>query len=522
MSKYINISAIEKKTSNAIETLLISMLLVITCQLSAQNSINIDTKTSLGKTSPYIFGQFIEYMGRDIEGGIYDPKSALSNADGIRLDVLEKAKELAPTMIRFPGGTFVKTFHWMDGVGARDQRRPSKNLIWGGINTFQFGTCEFIEYCRAIGCEPVLVVNIATGTPDEAANWVEYCNGTEDTYFANLRRSHGYPEPFNVKYWALGNEEAAEPDAGRHQDPQKYVTDMWHFIKLMKLTDPSIELIADGERGLPEWNKTVIKGMDGAINYISFHAYVGTDSGHPYSIFHKINNVEKDLNEFHQLMKANSSDVVTNWKKWYRFPARTQPLKMAIDEWGIWEYQDPPYGTTNTYEWRHALATAYFLNAFLRCADFVGMANWAQMVNILAPIMTNEQTSIRQTVFYPIKEYRAHALGEVVKAEATSPSIDGDLQALNVVCSIDRTSGRLSLFVVNLSPKTVKASFNIDGKESALVEDVITLTGERIDAKNVLSVPDKDVVSVRTEKLTKRLRDFSFSAESVQILSIRL
>lgn len=499
----------------------ITLLLSLACQLSAQNSIRIDTQTSLGKVSPGIFGQFIEYMGRDIEGGIYDPQSSLSDANGIRQDVLAKAKELAPTMIRFPGGTFVKTFHWMDGVGPRSERRPSKNLIWGGINTFQFGTCEFIEYCRAIGCEPVLVVNIATGTPDEAANWVEYCNGTENTYYANLRRSHGYPEPFNVKYWALGNEEAAEPDAGRHQAPQKYVTDTWHFIKLMKLTDPTIELIANGERGLPKWNKTVIKGLDGAVSYISFHAYVGTDGGRPYSIFHKIDQVERELGEFHQLMKENSQDNVTNWKKWYRFPVRQQPLRVALDEWGIWENQDPPYGTTNTYEWRHALATAYFMNTILRCADFVGMANWAQMVNILAPIMTNEQTSIRQTVFYPLREYRARTLGEMVKTEATSATVDGDLQALNAVCSIDRTGGELSLFVVNLSPKAVKAQFIIDGSDMVLVQEVTTLTAESLNAKNVLSSPDKDVVSMKTEKPGKRFRDFTFAAESIQILHIK-
>ena len=503
-------------------TNILILLLALACQLSAQNSIKIDTKKSLGEASPYLFGQFIEYMGRDIEGGIYDAGSPLSDANGIRQDVLEKAKELAPTMIRFPGGTFVKTFHWMDGVGPKDQRRPSKNLIWGGINTFQFGTCEFIEYCRAIGCEPVLVVNIATGTPDEAANWVEYCNGTENTYYANLRRSHGYPEPFNVKYWALGNEEAAEPDAGRHQDPKKYVTDMWHFIKLMKLTDPSIELIADGERGLPEWNKTVMKGLDGAVNYISFHGYVGTDGDKPYSIFHKIDAVERELGEFHQLMKEYSEDSVTTWKKWYRFPVRKKPLKIAVDEWGIWEYQEPPYGTTNTYEWRHALATAYFMNSLLRCADFVGMANWAQLVNILAPIMTNEKTSVRQTVFYPLKEYRANTLNEMVTAEAASPAVDGDLKALNAVCSIDRKTGELSLFVVNLSPKAVKASLDIDGRSGALVKEVITLTGERLDAKNVLSNPDKNVVSVKTEKPGKRLQNFNFAAESVQILRIKL
>lgn len=497
-----------------------TVLLLLAMQLSAQNSINIDTKTSLGKVSPLIFGQFIEYMGRDIEGGIYDPQSSLSDANGIRQDVLEKAKELAPTMIRFPGGTFVKTFHWMDGVGPKDQRRPSKNLIWGGINTFQFGTCEFVEYCRAIGCEPVLVVNIATGTPDEAAAWVEYCNGTENTYYANLRRSHGYPEPFNVKYWALGNEEAAEPDAGRHQDPKKYVTDVWHFIKLMKLTDPTIELIADGERGLPGWNRTVIEGLDGAVNYISFHAYIGTDSGRPYSIFHKINAVEHELAEFHQLMRSCSQDSVTTWKKWYRFPPRRQPLKMAVDEWGIWEYQDPPYGTTNTYEWRHALATACFLNTLLRCSDFVAMANWAQMVNILAPIMANEQTSIRQTVFYPLREYRFHALGEIVKTETTSPAVDGSLQALNAVCTMRDQGGELTIFVVNVSSQTVKASLSIDGQGSAFVKEVTTLTGDRLDAKNMLAKPEKDIVSMKTDKPGKRLRTVTFPPESIQILSI--
>ena len=506
-------------------TLILACSATLPCSAAAAQTqtatIAVNTTESLGALSPYIFGQFIEYMGRDIEGGIYDAASTLSDANGIRLDVLEKAKELAPTMIRFPGGTFVKTFHWMDGVGPREQRRPSKNLIWGGINTFQFGTCEFIEYCRAIGCEPVLVVNIATGTPDEAANWVEYCNGTENTYYANLRRSHGYPEPFNVKYWALGNEEAAEPDAGRHQDPQKYVTDMWHFIKLMKLTDPSIELIADGERGIPEWNKTVMKGLDGAVNYISFHAYVGTDGGRPYSIFSKINNVERELHEFDRLMKENSEDSVTNWKKWYRFPARTKPLRVAVDEWGIWEYQDPPYGTTNTYEWRHALATACFMNTFMRCASFVDMANWAQMVNILAPIMTDGQTSIRQTVFHPLREYRHRALGEVVKAEAASPTVEGDLQALNVVCTIDRASCELSLFVVNLSPKAVKTTLSIDGRQDALVKEVTTLTAESLDAKNELSKPQTDVVSLKSETPRKHLRDLTFPAESVQILRIK-
>lgn len=495
------------------------ILFFLATQLMAQqNEIIIDTRTTLGYASPYIYGQFIEYMGQDIEGGIFDPESPLSDKNGIRQDVLEKAKELSPTMIRFPGGTFVKTFHWMDGVGPKDQRRPSKNLIWGGINSFGFGTCEFIDYCRAIGCEPVLVVNLSTGTPDEAANWVEYCNGTENTYYANLRRSHGYEEPFLVKYWALGNEEAAEPDAGRHQDPDKYVEDVWHFIKLMKLTDPTIQLIADGERGIPEWNKTVMKGLDGAVDYISFHGYVSTDNGSPYSIYHKIDQVERELCEFHALMQSCSQDSVTNWKKWYRFPPRNKPLKMAVDEWGIWEYQQPPYGTTVTYEWRHALATAYYLNTLLRCCAFVEMANWAQMVNILAPIRADKQASIRQTVFYPLREYRKNTLSEVVNVRTMSLEADKGLQALNVVATIDRKENRLVLFVVNVSPKTVKARISIDGKSTVNVRQVTTLTGERLDAANTLSQPDKDVVSLKTENIDRRLSDITIAPESIQII----
>lgn len=501
--------------------LITALLLGVACQMSAQQcEIVIDTETSLGHASPYIYGQFIEYMGQDIEGGIFDPESPLSDENGIRRDVLEKAKELAPTMIRFPGGTFVKTFHWMDGVGPKDQRRPSKNLIWGGINSFGFGTCEFIDYCRAIGCEPVLVVNLSTGTPDEAANWVEYCNGTENTYYANLRRSHGYEEPFRVKYWALGNEEAAEPDAGRHQDPHKYVEEVWHFIKLMKLTDPTIQLIADGERGIPEWNKIVMEGLDGAVDYISFHGYVSTDNGRPYSIFHKINQVERELGEFHALMQSCSQDSVTNWKKWYRFPPRNKPLKMAVDEWGIWEYQQPPYGTTVTYEWRHALATACYLNALLRCCAFVEMANWAQMVNILAPIRADSQTSVRQTVFYPLKEYRRNTHSEVVSVQTISPEVDNGLQALNAVATINRETGEIVLFVVNILPKAVRARVSIDGKKAVAIRQMTTLTGERIDAVNTLTQPEKEMVSVRTEKPVRHLDDITIPPEAIQIIHV--
>ncbi|NLZ52721.1 MAG: alpha-N-arabinofuranosidase, partial [Thermoanaerobacteraceae bacterium] len=179
------------------------------------------------EVNPMIYGQFIEFIENCIDGGIYDKGSRFSDEKGIRQDVLEKAKQLNPPILRWPGGTYVNTFHWMDSIGPLEQRKKRKNIIWGGIVDGGFGTAEFIEYCRAIGAEPMLCVNMASGTPEEAANWVEYCNGTEDTYFANLRRSHGYEEPFNVKYWCIGNESYAQPDLGIQHDVDVYIRDAW-------------------------------------------------------------------------------------------------------------------------------------------------------------------------------------------------------------------------------------------------------------------------------------------------------
>ena len=490
---------------------------------SAQKSeITVDAGASLGELSPFIYGQFIEYMGRCIDGGIYEENTSLSDSRGFRTDVLEKVKELNPPMLRFPGGTVVKTFHWEDGVGPKEQRKAKKNLIWGGINTFRFGTCEFIEYCREVKCEPVLVINLSTGSPDEAANWVEYCNGTENTYYANLRRSHGYPEPFNVKYWALGNEEKAEPDAGRHQDPHKYVEDVWHFIKLMKLTDPSIKLIANGEGGSEEWNKIILKGLDGAIDYISYHAYVSTDPNEPYSIFKKIQGTDKGLANFAGLIKENAPEKVQNWKKWYRFPSRETPVKIALDEWGIWEKQDPPYGTTNTYEWRHALATAWFLNVIQRNAAHIAMANWAQMVNILAPIMTNEKASVRQTVFFPLKEYRAHLLHESISAKVQAPTIGNDLPAMDVSATIDRKNNLLTLFVVNIQPQELTSTIDFLNCKADKLMDILTLSATSLDAKNKLDSPQTNVVSTQHTPVNKKVKEITFKGESITICKFYL
>ena len=154
-----------------------------------------------GKVDEKIYGQFIEHILTCINGGIFNPKSKFSDKNGIRNDVVEKAKELAPPILRFPGGTVMCQYHWEDAIGPLEERITRKNLIWGGELDPSFGTAEFVMFCRRIGAEPMICVNMASGTPEEAGNWVEYCNGTGNSYYAQLRRRHGYEEPFHVKYW---------------------------------------------------------------------------------------------------------------------------------------------------------------------------------------------------------------------------------------------------------------------------------------------------------------------------------
>jgi alpha-N-arabinofuranosidase len=216
-------------------------LLVPASSSAADATITIAPGQRLGRIEPAVHGQFIEHLGTCITGGVFEPGSPLADENGFREDVLEKTRELNPRLLRWPGGTYTKIYHWQDGVGPATERKRRPNLIWGGEEDHLFGTNEFIRYCRLIGAEPYISVNMGTGTAEEAANWVEYCNGTGNTYYANLRRQHGFPEPHRVKFWGLGNEEEAEPDCGRLQNPQEYARTAWQFAKLMKLQDPGIK-----------------------------------------------------------------------------------------------------------------------------------------------------------------------------------------------------------------------------------------------------------------------------------------
>jgi alpha-N-arabinofuranosidase len=456
----------------------------------------------LGDISPNIYGQFIEHLGRAIYGGIYDDQQ-----HRFRPDVLEKVQQLRPPLLRYPGGTVTKIYHWKDGVGPN--RPVRKNLIWGGNDNNHVGTDEFMHYAELVGAAPFLTVNMSTGTAEEAADWVEYCNGT-DTYYATKRQENGHAAPYRVKYWGLGNEEAANEDAGRLQNVQDYIKQAWYYAKLMKLQDPSIQLIMAGDQ--EAWNQQVLRELHPICDYISLHLYARSKPGEPASLFASIAEMEVSIQKLAAQIKALTPAKVESFSKWYRFPSRQQPVKIALDEWGIWENGGTgAYGLEMQYTWNHALGVAMFLNIFQRNAAAIGLATWAQTVNVLAPIMTNETTSICQTIYYPLALYR-----RLCGPRSVAVNITG-ADALDVAASTDGQT--LTLAIVNRDRTAIKLKLNpkVAGPWTAH-----ELTAPSPAAMNTLAAPNTNVVSYKQRALPASAATYQMAAYSITILQAKL
>ncbi|MCC6176961.1 MAG: alpha-N-arabinofuranosidase [Chloroflexi bacterium] len=420
-------------------------------------TIKVDLDRQIGQVDRRIFGGFIEHLGRCIYGGIFEEGSRLSDERGFRRDVLDALRPLQMPLLRWPGGNFVSGYHWVDGVGPRDERPRKSELAWLGEESNRFGTDEFIEYCRVLGTEPYLCVNMGTGTIDEAQAWVEYCNGTGNTYWANLRRKNGHPEPYNVKYWGLGNEMYGAWQLGALPAPD-YVRKAREFAKVMKLTDPSIVLISCGKDGWSDWDDAVIAGLAPIVDFHSIHIYTGSPDYYG--------------NVFAPHQAERAIRVCTAQIERTRYLHNvTHPIGIAYDEWNVWYRTRTPElrkaGIEEQYDLSDALAFATYLNIFVRYCREVPIANLAQMVNVIAPVFTNPDGLFLQTIYHPLRLYAEHtqdvSLDAWVDCEtyALSPGQDaasplthrvadlGPFKLLDVSASRDASGQTVTVAVVN-------------------------------------------------------------------------
>lgn len=449
--------------------------------------VKIDTERVIGEIDPKLYGNFIEHLGRCIEGGAFEEGSPLADADGYRRDVLEAARKLHVTQLRWPGGNFSSNYHWQDGIGPRSQRSPRLEMAWGTVESNRFGTHEFLNYVEKLGAEPYICANLGTGTWEEAQQWVEYCNSSEDTAMTRLRKQNGRQQPWKVTYWGLGNEMDGPWQMG-HRNAEDYGKFALEAAKLMKWTDPAIKLIAAGSSNFGPnadwtgWNRTVLEHLKNHADYLSLHMYVGNAANDYYDFL--ANSVELDsrIKTTEGIIDAALSGM-----------PRSRRIYIAWDEWNVW-YRARGGGKERgrrileeRYNLEDALVVATFLNSFVNHAHILKMANMAQLVNVIAPIFTNERGLFLQTIYYPLALFANHTRGKSLELFVDSPHykcrrFDG---VPYVDASAGYEDGTLVLNVVNRHrEQAIDVEFETQDKQFAGPVQVSEVNGPDIKAEN--------------------------------------
>lgn len=479
-----------------------------------KTKIFVDKNMKIGKVNDHLFGSFIEHLGRAVYTGIYEPNHKTADDSGFREDVINLIKELNVPIVRYPGGNFLSGYNWEDGIGPKDKRPTRLDLAWQTLEDNQFGTDEFMQWCHKTGIEPMFAVNMGTGTPKEAGNLVEYTNFPKGTYYSDLRIKNGYEKPYGIKYWCIGNEMDG-PWQICHLNAEDYAKKALETAKIMRWIDPNLKLIACGSSGAemptyPEWDRIVLEKLYDHVDYISMHRYYWEqDSLLDFFASYK------DMDDFIQAIKA-TTDYVKAKKR------SNKVMKISFDEWNVW-YQNKqkpagwvkaPHILEDIYSLKDALVFSGMLNTLINNCDRVEIAALAQLVNVIAPIFTQEGgEAIRQTIFYPFKFASNFGRGYALNAISDSPTFDskfGETKYISESIVVDEQKKQISLYLVNYADKPMDLEIELRsfGKLSILEHQV--MRGD-LDAQNTLEKPDAIIPLAFSEAVIK---DSSLSFEA--------
>jgi alpha-N-arabinofuranosidase len=490
----------------------------------------LDCEYQIGPVDPRLFGGFLEHIGRAVYEGVYDPQSKFADENGFRKDVLSSLEKLQFTAMRYPGGNFASGYHWLDGVGPRASRPINQELASLSIEPNQFGTDEFIRLTRLMNWTPMITVNLGTGTPEEAGNWVEYCNSPSGTRFADMRAKNGAPEPYGIKLWCLGNEMDGHWQIG-HVPADQYAIRARQAAKMMKYTDPSIELVVCGssEIGLPtyiQWDRTVLEFIGEEVDYISLHLYVGKGKGNTSDYLAVTNLIDQRIEEIDALCRSVQA----------RLRSKKRHL-LAFDEWNVW-YRTQNAESVNghgkyaqhlveeEYNLEDALVVAGFLNSFIRHADVVKIANLAQIVNVIAPILTRGDQVLLQSIYYPILLYANRRTGTALQPVVRGPGYDSPSYGFVHTVDVSAILGNseLHVFLVNRSlDETAAVEINTPGLRLRSIQSAEVVTGPTAMAENTFNKPDVirnqkfSQVQLNAENATVQLPPLSIVAISFNL-----
>ena len=475
----------------------------------------LNREVAIGDTDPRLFGAFIEHLGRCVYGGIYEPDHPAADCHGFREDVVALVQELAPTIVRYPGGNFVSGYDWEDGVGPIASRPRRLDLAWLSTEINAFGTNEFIDWCRLARIEPMLAVNLGTRGADAARHLVEYCNHPAGTTLSDLRRSHGWDQPHGVKFWCLGNEMDG-PWQMESKTATEYGRVATEAAKMMRWVDSSIELATCGSSGrnMPtfgSWEDTVLEHAFDHVEYISLHTYINNYAGDTAAFLASLDLMDRFIDEVVSIADAVAARRRSNkrimlsfdeWNVWYRTrrtaEARTQP------NWPV----APPI-LEEIYTMEDALAFGGMCISLLNHANRVKVGCLAQLVNVIAPIMTQTGgPAWRQTIFWPFSHFSNLGRGRVLQAQIDSPTYSAtyfdprgkqDLyfpvpQApyLKLAAVHDERAGALTLFALNRNlTEEMPLRATAAGFSNLTVEQALQLQDADLKAVNTKAQPHR-------------------------------
>ncbi len=418
----------------------------------------INRNFTVGQIDRRIYGSFIEQLGRAVYGGIYEPSHPTADDQGFRQDVLDLVKKLNVPIVRYPGGNFVSGYNWEDGIGDKSKRPRRMELAWFVTETNQVGIDEFQEWAKRANSEVMMAVNLGTKGPEEARNCVEYCNSTTDTYYANLRRQNGFEEPFGIKVWCLGNEMDG-PWQICHKTAEEYGRTALETAKMMKWTDPSIELVACGSSSptmstFGEWERIVLEHTYDHVDYLSLHSYYGNHENNTADYLAK----SQDMDAF-----IKGAAAICDAVKAQKHSKKT--MMLSFDEWNVWfhsngapfeRWSEAPHQLEDVYTYEDALLVGCLLSTLQNNCDRVKMACLAQLVNVIAPIMTeNGGKAWAQTIFYPFMYASAYGNGttmqSIVHCDSYSTKAHTDIPYLETSVIHNEETKEVVIFAVNRS-----------------------------------------------------------------------
>ncbi len=470
--------------------------------MKARVSVHRDFK--VGTIDDRIYSAFLEHLGRAVYGGIYEPGHPTADENGFRGDVLDLVRDLNIPLVRYPGGNYVSNYIWEDGVGPQDQRPARLDYAWRTKETNAVGTEEFARWCDAAGTSPMLAINLGSRGIEAALAYLEYCNHPSGTYWSDLRRSHGRKDPYDVRVWCLGNEMDGPWQIG-HKTAHEYGRVANEVGRAMRNFDSDLELIVCGSShpympSYPTWEAEVLEECYGVVDYISLHIY--------------FENTEADYLNFlaKPVVMDRYIETVVGTADYVKAKLRSKKtVNISFDEWNVWyhnrksdhekldkwDWPVAPALLEDVYNFEDVLVVGCTLNTFIRHADRVKIACIAQLVNVIAPIMTeNGGKAWRQTTYYPLYYASLYGRGESLAVSVDVPTYDApvadDVPYLDIAAVRNTDGQTLTFFAVNRHPdEAMSVDIGTAGFAPSAIIEHMTITHPDLGATNTAAAPNR-------------------------------